>query len=93
MSNCCAVMDLVLERAAQSNGRVGLSRERWVKFNNGKMGSKIVCRFPKAKRDDDSEYGYKSPYRNSTYAPVEYCPFCGKQQPADWDETAEEAAS
>jgi hypothetical protein len=71
---CCPILDLVLSRTNAQAKRQSLSREAWFS-PDGRSGTALVLTFPKAPRGDKSEFA------NATYAPVEFCPFCGKKQP------------
>jgi hypothetical protein len=73
VSECCPVMQFVLERTSQQARPVGLTREPTWNFKTGKQSTLTIISFPKAKRGDKSEGA------RATYAVVDYCPFCGKR--------------
>ncbi len=72
---CCEVMKLALER--QPAGPVGLQCETMMNMRTGDSRPKVTIRFRKAKKGEGGMYGHGKPYANSTFAPVEFCPFCG----------------
>ena len=76
--DCCAVMRLVLSRPAAN--ALGLVLETRINFKTGEMSPALAVKFRKAKKDEPQEY------KNSTFAFVNFCPFCGTrtdQKPAD----------
>ena len=75
---CCPVMELALSRA--SGQRSGLSVASMFKRDGSESRKTIICEFRKARRGEEGPYGAKSEFAGSTYAPVEFCPFCGAKQ-------------
>lgn len=68
MTDCCPVMTLVLGR----EHRFGVSREKLWNYRTGEETRKrVVIRFPKSKEKTE-------PHANATWAPFDFCPFCGK---------------
>ncbi len=73
---CCEAMELALDRVRGSD-RIGLQRVQFVGGNGeGKFFSRVVIRFAKY-QPSKNELGPKEAYRNTTYAIVSFCPFCG----------------
>lgn len=72
-SECCDVMDLVLDRADGSTR--GMGRSLAFNFKTGAESYPTIITFRRGKKGD------KYPqYRDTRYAEVSYCPFCGKRQ-------------
>lgn len=72
---CCEVMVLALER--QPTTRIGLAVETMMNMHTGDSRPKAVIMFRRAKRTDTGKYGHGKKFAGSTFAPVEFCPFCG----------------
>jgi hypothetical protein len=76
LGECCPVLSLVLSRY-QANG-LGVVLETRMNFKTGDMSPALAVKFRKAKKDEPQEY------KDSTFAFVNFCPFCGtptKQEP------------
>jgi hypothetical protein len=65
---CCPILELVVKRNARQGIRWGLM----VNLKTGGSRDELIIEFPKSK-------DRKEAHANSTYAPLSYCPFCGKQ--------------
>ncbi len=73
-------MELACSRA-NDNQRTGI-RTGSMMSTKGKRASwrtAVVIYFPKAKKGDESKYGFKSKYKDTTYGLCNFCPFCGAQ--------------
>lgn len=67
---CCPIFTLVMSRV--SNDRVGLAWGHSFEMSTGKSkGAVLIYNFKRAK-------DRKEEFANTTYAPVKFCPFCGK---------------
>ncbi len=73
---CCEMMFLVLTRMESSKAKVGLRAGLMVNVKNGKSRRAVICYFPKAAKGDTSKFGKGTPYADSIYAPINYCPWC-----------------
>lgn len=89
IGECCEIMKLTLERRPAN--AMGLDVSQCINFKTGKTREVAVYRFRKAKKGDDGKYGYGKQYADSTFAPVQFCPFCGAKN-AQCDTEAEEDA-
>lgn len=77
---CCPALELACGRA-NDNQRTGIQTGSMMS-TSGKRASwrtAVVIYFPKAKKGDESKYGYKSEFKNTTYGLCKFCPFCGAQ--------------
>ena len=61
---CCPVLELVVKRQARQGIRWGLM----VNMNTGTSRDELIIEFPKSKER-------KAEHANSTYAPLNFCPF------------------
>lgn len=69
--NCCAVMDMALDR---SHERFGLAREQAFSLTGAPTRTVTIYRMRRGKKDEAHEK-----FRDSTYVVVAYCPFCGSK--------------
>ncbi len=75
---CCPALEMACSRASD-NQRSGIQTGSMFQAN-GKRGSfrtAVVIYFPKAKKGDDSKYGFKSEFKDTVYGLCKWCPFCG----------------
>ena len=73
MKDCCPVLTLVLSRMPERS-KVSLRYATGFNMKTGKVTEpKLIFDFPRGKDRADE-------FRNSTYAPVAFCPFCGAKQ-------------
>ena len=75
---CCPALEMACTRASD-NQRTGIQTGSMFQAR-GKRGSfrtAVVIYFPKAKKGDESKYGFKSEFKNTTYGLCRFCPFCG----------------
>jgi hypothetical protein len=73
--DCCEVLVLALER--QPASEIGLRMETAINFRTGDTRNAVVIRFRRASKKDTGKYGYGKPHAGATFAPIEFCPFCG----------------
>jgi hypothetical protein len=66
---CCPVLELAVSREA----RYGLRWGTMVELHTGKSRPRLILEFPRSKDK-------KVAHSGATYAPIEYCPFCGARQ-------------
>lgn len=77
--DCCPVMTLVLERAAQNPQPIGIHLGHFFYVTTGKRGktgSRPIVYFKRMKRAKGEA---KEPSDDATYAPFNFCPFCGSK--------------
>ncbi len=68
--DCCPVLTLVLSRMPERS-KVSMRYASGFNLKTGRAtGPVLIFDFPRGKNKDDE-------FRNSTYAPVSFCPFCG----------------
>src|SRR6185503_13051646 len=75
---CCPALEMACNRA-NDNTRAGIQTGQMMS-TSGKRASwrtSVVIYFPKAKKGDESKYGFKSEFKNIVYGLCKYCPFCG----------------
>lgn len=68
---CCRLMDLALNRSE----RFGLAVEQMINFRTGVARSVLIYRMRRAKKGEPHPE-----FKDSTFAIVTHCPFCGKKQ-------------
>ena len=75
---CCPALELACGRASD-NQRVGIQTGSLFVPKGGRLTQRtaVVIYFPKAKKDDESKYGFKSKFKNTVYGLCKWCPFCG----------------
>lgn len=74
---CCPALQLAVSRASD-NARIGIQVGTMINLKGkGNTRPAVVIYFPKAKKGDDSKYGYNSDFKNTTYGLCKFCPFCG----------------
>lgn len=79
LGECCPVMNMVLTRDTHGKTKPQGFEIGTMFHLSGKPGKeRLIYCFSKAKKTDASEYGAKSEFANSTFAPVKHCPFCGE---------------
>lgn len=74
LGKCCPVIGVVLSRGA-GNG-LGLVLETRINFTTKAMSPALAIKFRKARKDEDQAF------KNSTFAFVNFCPFCGTPTPS-----------
>lgn len=75
---CCPALEMACGRA-NDNQRSGIQNGSMLS-TQGKRASwrtSVVIYFPKAKKGDESKYGFNSKFKNTTYGLCKFCPFCG----------------
>ena len=74
---CCPALHLAVSRASY-NMRTGIMTGTMFSAK-GRVQPRpaVVIYFPKAKKGDESEYGFKSEFKNTSYGLCKFCPFCG----------------
>lgn len=78
---CCPALEMACSRA-NDNQRAGIQTGQMMSVS-GKRASwrtAVVIYFPKAKKGDESKYGFKSEFKNTTYGLCKFCPFCGTRR-------------
>jgi hypothetical protein len=75
---CCPAMELACGRASD-NQRIGIQTGQLFMPKGGRLQVRtaVVIYFPKAKKGDESKYGFKSEFKNTVYGLCKWCPFCG----------------
>lgn len=75
---CCPALELACNRA-NDNQRAGIQTGQMLAMSGkrAKWKTAVVIYFPKAKRGDESKYGFKSEFKNYTHGLCKFCPFCG----------------
>lgn len=75
---CCPALELALGRA-NDNTRTGIRTGTVFKPTGNRLTARtvVVIYFPKAKKGDDSKYGFNSEYKDTVYGLCRFCPFCG----------------
>jgi len=72
LGECCPVLALALARDVSKQVRRGFEVATPFRISTGKaLPEQLIYRFPKGARGDTSEF------KDTTYAAVAYCPFCG----------------
>ena len=81
---CCPALEMACNRA-NDNQRTGIQTGSMLS-TKGKRASwrtSVVIYFPKAKKGDETKYGFKSEFKNTTYGLCKFCPFCGTRLEAE----------
>ncbi len=75
---CCPALEMACNRASE-NQRVGIQTGSMFTPKGARMTVRtaVVIYFPKAKKGDESRYGFKSEWKNTTYGLCKFCPVCG----------------
>lgn len=75
---CCPALEMACTRASD-NQRTGIQTGQMFAPKGKRMAIRtaVVIYFPKAKKGDESKYGFKSEFKNTTYGLCKFCPFCG----------------
>lgn len=75
---CCPALELACNRA-NDNQRTGIRTGSMMSVNGSRAAwrTAVVIFFPKAKKGDDSKYGFKSEFKDTCYGLCKFCPFCG----------------
>jgi hypothetical protein len=79
LGECCPVMDMVTRRDTSTQKPRGFEIATMFHLNGKATRDALVYRFAKAKRGDETEFGAKSKFAGTTFAAVEFCPWCGEK--------------
>lgn len=85
---CCPALELACNRAS-INQRIGIQTGSVLSISGRRVvpDTVVVIYFPKAKKGDESKYGFKSKFKDTTYGLCNYCPFCGTRLEQEAKET------